>query len=123
MGSARPRALESALPPADNPAMRCLSVPFLLFVAALAAASQPLPRGSRDFQLAFSRSQVDSAISARGIEVISSGATHLSCAGVSRAVEYEQYDFAPSAAGEAHLWKVTIAFRVPYAREDFDSLK
>ena len=103
--------------------MRWLSLPLLLLVAALAAASQALPRGSQDFQLAASRSQVDSMIAARGLPVLSRGPTHLACAGASSAVEFEQYDFAPSAGGQGHLWRVMIAYRVPYGRADFDSLQ
>lgn len=91
--------------------------------AALASASQLLPRGSHDFQLAYSRAQVDSAITARGLEVISRGPTYIACSNPSPAVEFEQYDFAPTTNGDSRLWRVWIAYRVPYARQDFDSLK
>jgi hypothetical protein len=103
--------------------MRWLSVSLLLLLATFAGASQPLPRGSHDFQLGFSHSQVDSAIAARGVEMISNGATYVACSNPSPAVEFEQYDFAPTIGGEGRLWRVWIAFRVPYARQDFDSLK
>jgi hypothetical protein len=103
--------------------MRWLALPSLLLIAALASASQLLPRGSHDFQLAYTRGEVDSALTARGAEVISRGPAFIACAGESPAVEFEQYDFAPSAGGQSHLWRVWIAFRVPYTRADFDSLK
>lgn len=104
--------------------MRWLSIPLLLLVAALCSASALLPRGSHDFQLAFTRSQVDSALAARGTEVISRGPSYIACAGRSPEVEFEQYDFASSGGGgEGHLWRVWIAFRVPYTHSDFDSLK
>jgi hypothetical protein len=91
--------------------------------AAMASATQLLPRGSHDFQLASSRSQVDSTIAARGVAVISRGPTYIACSNPSPAVEFEQYDFAPTTTGDSRLWRVWIAFRVPYARQDFDSLK
>ena len=107
---------------ADDSRMRWILL-CLLIAATAASASQPLPRGTLDFQLAFSRSQVDSALAARGVQVISSGPTHVSCDGASPSVEFEQYEFAPTAGGEAHLWRVTVAYRVPYVRADFDSLE
>jgi hypothetical protein len=95
----------------------------LVCSAALASATQLLPRGSHDFQLTYNRAQVDSAITARGLEVISRGPTYIACSNPSSAVEFEQYDFAPTANGDSRLWRVWIAYRVPYARQDFDSLK
>ena len=104
--------------------MRPLLVSVLLICsAALASATQLLPRGSHDFQLASSRAQVDSAITARGLDVISRGPTYIACSNPSPAVEFEQYDFAPTTTGDSRLWRVWIAYRVPYARQDFDSLK
>jgi hypothetical protein len=109
---------------AENQRMRPFLISALLVgSAAMASATQLLPRGSHDFQLSSSRAQVDSAITARGLEVISRGPTYIACSNPSPAVEFEQYDFAPTTMGDSRLWRVWIAFRVPYARQDFDSLK
>jgi hypothetical protein len=122
-GQAR-AALKPGAPVADTIRMRWLSLPLLLLCAAFTTSTSFLPRGSQDFQLAFTRAQVDSAIAARGTEVISRGPAYIACAGSSSRVEFEQYDFAsPAAGGESHLWRVWIAFRVPYTRGDFDSLE
>lgn len=108
----------------DNPDMRwsCL----LLLAAsglAFAGAVRPVPRGNDHFRLAMTWAQVDSSVAARGLEVISSSHEHLTCAPSDPAVEFEQYSFLPSAQGPSYLWRVTIAYRVPYRRADFESLR
>jgi hypothetical protein len=108
--------------PSDNQGMRPLLIASLLLFSALAGASAPLPRGTKHFQLSTVRSQVDGDIQTRGLGVISTGPTYIACAGESPSVEFEQYDFAPSAGGETRLWRVWVAYRVPYARADFESL-
>jgi len=95
----------------------------LVALAGSAAAAGDLPRGTDQFQLGTSRTEVNGSLAARGVAILSGGATHLTAAGDSPLVEFEQYDFTPSAVGEGLLWRVTVAYRVPYSRADFDSLR
>jgi len=103
--------------------MRWLCVSLALGISALAAASTSLPRGNDEFVLGAPRTEVAENVQSRGLEVLSSSPSHIACVGQSRGVEYEQYDFAPMVGGEGRLWRVTIAYRVPYTRADFDSLR
>ena len=101
---------------------------FLLLLLALSglafsSVERSLPRGTDLFHLTMTRTQVDSALAARGVEVLSGSAEHLACIPHEAAVEFEQYAFAPSVQGPGRLWRVTIAYRVPYRRAAFDSLR
>jgi hypothetical protein len=98
----------------------CLIV---LALSGTALAAPGLPRGDDHFHLAMSRSEVDSAVADRGLNVLSSGLSHITCTGAGPIVEYEQYDFVPSTSGQGQLWRLTVAYRVPYRRADFDSLR
>lgn len=103
--------------------MRRFPLLLLLWLPCLTAPAHALPRGTDQFRLAAGRAGLDSSLAARGLAVLSSGATHVTSAGDSPLVEFEQYDFAPSVMGAGLLWRVTVAYRVPYSRADFDSLR
>lgn len=98
--------------------------PFLtLALSVLTASSTPaLPRGSEDFTLGISRAQVDSAVAARALPVISEGTAFLVCGSDDPGVEYEQYSFFLAPHGVTRLWKVTIGYRLGTAREDLDGV-
>jgi hypothetical protein len=84
-----------------------------------AGSAPPLPSGNGHFRLGMSRAQVDSAVSSRGMEVISGGLTFLACRSDDPAVEYEQYSFFPMPHGMLILWKVTIGYRLDASAADF----
>ncbi len=94
-----------------------------IFVLALgilgAGPSAPLPHGNDHFRLGMSRSQVDSAVAARGLSVISNGTAFLVCASDHPAVEYEQYSFFRAPHGMDFLWKVTIGYRLTASTADY----
>ncbi len=92
----------------------------LLAVLTAASAAPPLPRGNDDFRLGMFRAQVDSAVAARKLPVISSGSAYLVCASDDTAVEYEQYSFFQAPHGLTFLWKVTIGYRLATSSEDLD---
>lgn len=95
-------------------------VVFALALGVFAADSAPpLPSGNGHFRLGMSRAQVDSAVSSRGMEVISSGLTFLACRSDDPAVEYEQYSFFQMPHGMLILWKVTIGYRLDASAADF----
>ncbi len=114
--------LKFAAPRSDNRGMRWVLL-LLLALSGLAFAPRALPRGSDRFHLAMTRVEVDSTLAARGLTILSGSPSHIACAGDVPQVEYEQYDFAPSAYGPGLLWRVTVAYGVPYQRADFDSLR
>lgn len=99
-----------------------VSWPVLLATALVAAAPAPLPRGNGDFRLGMFRAQVDSAVAARALEVISSGTAFLVCASDDPTVEYEQYSFFQAPHGMVMLWRVTIGYRLESSRADLDSV-
>ena len=61
-----------------------------LGVLSAAPAPPPLPRGNDDFRLGMFRAQVDSAVAARKLPVISSGSAYLVCGSDDIAIESEQ---------------------------------
>jgi hypothetical protein len=67
-----------------------------------------------------SRAQVDSAVAARRLAVISSGGAHLVCASSDPAAEYEQYSFFQGPHGMVFLWKVTVGYRLGASPADLD---
>ena len=83
-----------------------------------AAPPPPLPHGNDHFRLGMSRAQVDSAVSARELSVISNGTAFLVCAGDDPKVEYEQYSFFAAPHGMEFLWKVTVGYRLTASPED-----
>ncbi|MGH7731231.1 MAG: hypothetical protein ACRENJ_08285 [Candidatus Eiseniibacteriota bacterium] len=103
-----------------------MSLPPILILAlsVLAASSAPpsLPRGSDDFRLGMFRAQVDSAVAARKLPVISSGSAFLVCGSDDPAIEYEQYSFFQAPHGVTFLWKVTIGYRLATSQEDLDTV-
>jgi hypothetical protein len=108
----------------DNRGMRPALLAGLAWLAlASPVRATPLPRGTDDFRLAWSASQVDSALDARGVEVLSRGFDFVTTAGEQADVEYVQYSFATTPQGPSFLWKVTVAYRVPYGRDRFESLR
>ena len=97
---------------------------FLLVLGVLAAAPPAsLPRGTQAFRLGMFRAQIDSAIAARGVEVISNGTAFLVCASDDPAVEYEQYAFFMAPHGFELLWKVTVGYRLEATRADCDTVR
>jgi|KBSSwiStaDraftv2_1062776.scaffolds.fasta_scaffold269350_2 hypothetical protein len=90
---------------------------------AFAPASQPLARGNLAFTLGWARTQVDSALASRNVEVISAGNDFISTPGETPEVEYVEYSFVPMAHRGALLWKVTFGYRLPSDREVFEGAK
>ena len=99
-------------------------VPVILAIAVLATASAapPLPRGSADFRLGVSRAQVDSAVAARQLPVISNGNAYLVCGSDDPRVEYEQYSFFQAPHGMRFLWKVAIGYQLGASRGELDTV-
>jgi hypothetical protein len=94
----------------------------LALAVSTTSAPPPIPRGSEEFQLGMSRAQVDSAIAARKLAVISNGTEFIVSASEDPRVEYEQYSFFTAPHGLTFLWKVTIGYRLDVAAEDFDNV-
>jgi hypothetical protein len=106
--------------------MRCLLVSALALALTpgfLCASPAELPRGDSHFHLGMSRAQVDSAVAARQLRVISNGTAFLVCAGGDTAVEYEQYSFFREPHGLDILWKVTIGYRLSASIADYASVR
>jgi hypothetical protein len=97
----------------------------LLALAGLAftPATTALPRGTQDFRLGWAYFQVDSALGARGAGVISHGPDYITAAGERPGVEYVLYSFVSTPQGPSFLWKVTVAYQVPYGRAEFDAVR
>jgi hypothetical protein len=112
--------LKAAIGQAENHFMRLLVV-LLASILGLStgASASPLPRGNGDFRLGMARSQVDSAIAARGLTVISNGTAFLVCSSEDPTVEYEQYSFFRAPHGTDFLWKVTIGYRLGASKSDY----
>lgn len=90
---------------------------------AFTPAPQSLPRGTQDFRLGWAYFQVDSALAAREAEVISTGRDFITAGGEIDGVEYVLYSFFASPQGPTFLWKVTIAYRTPYGRPEFQAVR
>ena len=86
-------------------------------------AAPPLPRGNDDFQLGMLRAQVDSAVAARRLPVLSGGSAHLVCGSDDPAVEYEQYSFFTVPHGMTLLWKVTVGYRLATSPQALDGVR
>lgn len=100
------------------------TVTVLLALGLLAAApSSPLPRGNDDFRLGMTRVQVDSAVAARRLEVISDGTAFLVIASHDPEVEFEQYSFFQAPHGIELLWRVTVGYRLESTRADLDTVR
>jgi hypothetical protein len=82
-----------------------------------ATASATVPRGTDDFTLGSPPEQVTRRIEQRGLEVFSTGVDVMSCSSDDPRVEYETYEFFPGPHGATMLWRVTIAYRMPYPAE------
>jgi hypothetical protein len=96
----------------------------VLALAVLGAAPSPgLPRGNEDFRLGMLRAQVDSAVAARKLDVISNGTAFLVCASDDPAIEYEQYSFFHAPHGIELLWKVTVGYRLETTHADLDTVR
>jgi hypothetical protein len=76
------------------------------------ARADTLARGDKNFWLGMTRAELDSAITARGVNVISDGTAFVACTSDENGVEYEQYAFIQSASGQEFLWRVTIGYRL-----------
>jgi len=95
-------------------------VVFALAVLTAASAAPSLPRGSDDFRLGMLRAEVDSAVAARRLPVISSTSAFLVCGSDDGSVEYEQYSFFQAPHGMTLLWKVTIGYHLDTPRQVLD---
>lgn len=89
----------------------------LMSVAAPALAT--LPRGNHNFRLGMDRAQVDSALTARKVPIISNGTAFLVCGSEDPLVEYEQYSFFRVPHGADILWRVTIGYRLNASPADY----
>ncbi len=97
----------------------------MLLLAVLAATPPPsaLPRGNDHFRLGMTRAQVDSAVAARGLEVVNDGGAFLVCGSDDPAVEYEQYSFFQAPHGMTLLWRVTVGYRLGSSRADLEAVR
>lgn len=102
-----------------------LALTLLLSLVLSAGGPSPtsLPRGSERFRLGMVRAQVDSAVAARRLDVITDDTAYLVCGSDDPAIEYEQYSFFLPPHGEPTLWKVTLGYRLEYTRADLDSVR
>jgi len=94
----------------------------LFSTVAFASPAATLPRGDDRFQLGWSMTQVDSALAANGIEVVSRGFDFITAAGTPGA-EYVEYRFAITPDWPSRLWRVTTVYPAPYKRQDFDGVR
>lgn len=112
---------------ADNHPVRPTLVLLLVMGLALgvlgAGPSAPLPRGNDHFYLGMLRSQVDSAVAARRLTVISNGTAYLVCSSDDPRVDYEQYCLFQAPHGTDYLWKVTIGYRFDASPADFAAVR
>jgi hypothetical protein len=88
-----------------------------------AGPTAPLPRGNDHFRLGMSRTQVDSAVAARVLSVISNSTAYLVCASDDPTVEYEQYSFFRAPHGMDFLWKATIGYRLTASMADYAAVR
>jgi hypothetical protein len=92
----------------------------LMLVSVAAQAS--LPHGNGTFGLGMTRAQVDSALSARGVEIVSDQPSLVSCASDQPGVEYEQYMFFQNGVGAPNvLWRVTLLYEEQATLESFQA--
>jgi hypothetical protein len=82
-------------------------------------AAATVGRGDDNFWLGMSRTQVDSAVTARRDTVISNGTGFLVCRGSDPAIEYVQYSFLTAPHGLQYLWRVIIGYRLSASTTDF----
>lgn len=87
------------------------------------AVTTTLPRGDDRFRLGWSRDQVDSALTARGVETQTTGNDFITTAGETPGVEYVEYQFVPAPHTSGFLWKVTYGYRVPYDHKVFEGAR
>jgi hypothetical protein len=99
-----------------------IAIMLALGVLATATAAPPLPRGSAGFQLGMLRAQVDSAVAARRLPVLSDASAYLVCGSDDPQVEYEQYSFFQAPHGMKLLWKVTIGYHPGTSRGELDTV-
>jgi hypothetical protein len=94
-----------------------------LALGLLGAGPSALPRGNDHFQLGMLRAQVDSAVAARGLTVLSNGTAYLVCTSDDPRVDYEQYSLFQAPHGVEYLWKVTIGYRFDASPADFAAVR
>jgi hypothetical protein len=102
--------------------MRPLIVLALFSTVAFASPAATLPRGDDRFELGWSMTQVDSALSANGVEILSRGFDYITAAG-SPGAQFVEYRFATTPDWPSRLWKVTTAYPAPYKRQDFEGVR
>jgi hypothetical protein len=86
----------------------------LLFATTAFAA---LSRGPEEFQLGGSPTDLQDRFALRQLEVVSTGVNRVSVTSDDPRVDYETYEFFPGPHGAVSLWRVTIAYRMPYSAE------
>jgi hypothetical protein len=96
-----------------------LALSTLLAGPASASETSSPPRGNDHFRLGMLRAEVDSAVAARGLRIISDGTAFLVCAGADSTIEYEMYSFFRAPHGIDCLWKVTLGYRTTATLWDY----
>ena len=100
-----------------------VSVLLLLSAVAIPAfAAKSLPRGDDRFQLGMTRPQLDHQVAKRRLQILSVGRNNLAVSSDDDAVEFERYVIVPLKQKDV-LAEVLIAYRIPYARAAFDSVR
>jgi hypothetical protein len=93
----------------------------LLATIAAPAAARDFPRGDDRFKLGMTRPELDRRIAERGLQTLSVGRNNFAIASDDPAVEFERYVIVPRKARDV-LAEVTVAYRVPSTRADFDAV-
>lgn len=96
----------------------------LLVLAAFAAPAlaKSLPRGDDRFQLGWTRPELDKRIAERRVALLSVGRNNVATGSDDETVEFERYTIIPMKSKDV-VAEVTIAYRVPYTHEAFDSVR
>jgi hypothetical protein len=94
---------------------------FVLLTGIAATADAALPRGTDLFSLGMTRVQVDSALTARSVEVVTDRVGLLACTSDQPGVRFERYEFFQNGAGAPNLlWRVTLLYDERVTRDVFE---
>ncbi len=88
-----------------------------------AIPSAPLPQGDGRFSLGMSRGAFDSLTSQRGVKILSEQSGYVATTSDRELVEFERYAFFHDGTLRPLLWRVTIAYTLPYTRADFGRIE
>jgi len=94
----------------------------LAAIATSAVAAKGLPRGDDRFQLGMTRPELDHQVAKRRLQILSVGRNNLAVSSDDDAVEFERYVIVPLKQKDV-LAEVLLAYRVPYTRAAFDSVR